>query len=267
MSKRSPTYAGFRDYLWDLLPEAREQILFEELGEVGCHGDTDDLTAYRFMSMAFLDALAEAVERGDTALVCRGVAMVEEMLAAGDRDLDDVVQIRVLEKTGHTPGLTELFREYAGPITWRRMVYTEGLPPPERPATFGEPVPDGRPGPEASAVRDWLWKHVPLSRYPLLVVELDEVRRTMSLAAMTPERYIAEAVVSGMLRDNLNEFVPGHPDPELTEAAAAELELMVADPGMAALLRPHTATLTAEADRNPLLHSYAGPLLRAFLQG
>jgi hypothetical protein len=82
---------------------------------------------------------------------------------------------------------------------------------------------------------------------------------------MTPERYVAEAVVGEMLQEALW-YALGNGDPEPTERVAAALELMLADPDMAALVRPHAAELAAEADRNPLLRGHAGPRLGELLR-
>jgi hypothetical protein len=265
MSERYPSYLGFRDYLWDVLPEAREHILTEELYEVGDRGEID-LSAYRYMSGAFRKVIEDAAGNGDLALVRRCVALIERMLTSGDRQLADVVQIRVIEKTGHTPGLTELVRMYAGPLTWSRMAYTEGLPAPVVPAQAEVPVADGRPGPEAAAVRCWLWERVPAARYFVVLVDQSEARATMSLSAMTPERYVSDVIVREMCEE-AQAYALGNGNPEPTEQITAALELMLAEPGMALLLHPLAVDIAARADRNPLLRAHAGPRLQKLLNG
>ncbi|SFF39245.1 hypothetical protein SAMN05421541_109493 [Actinoplanes philippinensis] len=260
---RSPTYLGFRDYLWDVLPEAREHILTEELYQVGDGGEID-LTAYRYMSNAFRQVMEDAAGNGDRDLVRRCIALIETMLASGDRNLVDVVQIRVIEKTGHTPGLTDLVRAYAGPLTWPRMANTEGLPGPAAPGPAEAPVADGRPGPEAAAVRSWLWERVPSVRYFVILTEREETRATMSLSAMTAQRYVAEAIVREMGQDAL-EHALGSGDPRPTEQFAATLELLLAEPGLVALVRSQAAEIVAAADRNPLLREHAAPGLQKLL--
>ncbi len=189
------------------------------------------------------------------------------MLAGGDANLIDLVQIRVIDKTSGEPG--DLFRAYAGPLTRERLAESNAdltyLPPGE-PPLVEPPVADGRPDGAVQAVRSWLWERVPASSVCLLAAERAEVRVTMSLVAMTPERYVTEAIVCGMLPEAV-EWAVGNGDPEPTEHTAAGLELMLADPPMAVLVRPHAAEIAAEAARNPLLRAYAGPRLGSLLSG
>lgn len=256
---------GFRDYLWDALPEARVHILTEELHEAERSGDGPD--AYRLMSTAFRPVLGGAAERGDLELTRRCIALVERMLASGDPNLADLVRIRVIDRVGLVPELAALYRSYAGPLTREELAAGQADPTyrlPGDPPAAVPPVADGRPDGAARAVRSWLWERVPASRTYLLEAERAEVRATMSLTAMTPQRYVAEAVVRGMVADAV-EWAAGNGDPAPSEKAAAALELMLADPAMASLLRPHAAGIAAEVGRNPLLRAYAGPRLGALL--
>ncbi|MDI6097165.1 hypothetical protein QLQ12_00895 [Actinoplanes sp. NEAU-A12] len=65
-------------------------------------------------------------------------------------------------------------------------------------------------------MRSSLWERVPSSRPFLITAELAEVRAVMSLAAMTPDRYITEAFLHGMLPGAL-EAVLGNHDLELSD--------------------------------------------------
>lgn len=268
MTERAPTFPGFRDYLWDVLPESREHILYEEWMEAQ-RDDPDwaDSRSYWNMSHAFVHpVLAEGAQRWDVELIRRCVALVERMLAAGDRDLNDLIQIRVIEKTGHYPGLTELFRYFAGPLTWERMVYTEGLAVPVPVPVPEEPVGDGRPDAATEAFRARLWERIPGCREFLLEAEYNEARTTMSLAAMTPGRYVTEAIVRLMVPRAETYGLYSNPDPEMTEKTAAGLELLLEDPDTAALLHPHRAEIAAAARTNLFLRAYAGPHLGKLLQ-
>ncbi|WP_250004949.1 hypothetical protein [Actinoplanes sp. M2I2] len=268
MSERIPVYFGFRDYLWDVLPESREHILSEELSEVESSGDTRVLTAYRFMSNAFFrPVLLAAAESGDIELARRCIALVEDMLAGRDADLVDLVRIRVLSKTGESAALGDLYRAYAGPLTREELAVSHADPtylPPGDPNGSPAWVGDGRPDAAAWAVRSWLWERVPGTRSHVLIAERAEVRATMSLVAMTPGRYLSEAFLRGLLPE-AGEAAAELGDPEPSEESAAAVEAMLADPLMAALLRPHLGEVVAEAARNPLLRAHAGPGLGSLL--
>lgn len=135
------------------------------------------------------------------------------MLASGDDNLAAAVQIRVLDKDGLTAELPGLYRAYAGPLTRAGLGYRGAdltyLPPDWVSLPAGEAVADGRPDAVAQAVRSWLWERAPVSRPFLLAAELEEVRATMSLAAVTPDRYFVGTVLRGMLTD-AEEYVLGN---------------------------------------------------------
>jgi hypothetical protein len=232
VSERIPGWYNFREFLWDVLPEAREGILFEEMGEASSYGEID-LTAYRYMS-EFRQVLSEAAERGDVPLVRRCIAIVEQMLAGDDDLLDAPLQIRVFEKDGLVPGFEDLFRAYAGPLTRARLGLGAAPPMPEPLPAVG----DGRPDTAALAVRDWMWDRITVSRYFLLKAEYDEIRATMSLAAMTPRRYFTEAYVQGVLDEAAEWTRIGNPEP--AEHAAAGLRSMLDHPVLAGFAGPYT---------------------------
>jgi hypothetical protein len=225
VTERIPDWYNFREFLWDVLPEAREGILFEEMGEVSSYGEID-LSAYRYMS-EFRQVLSGAAERGDVPLVRRCIDIVERMLAGGDDLLDDPLQIRVFDKDGLVPGFADLFRAYAGPLTRARLGLGAAPPMPEPLPAVG----DGRADASALAVRDWMWDRVPVSRYFLLKAEYDEVRAAMSLGAMTPRRYFFEAYVQGVLDDAAEWARNGNPEP--AGHAAAGLRSMAGHPVLA----------------------------------
>lgn len=260
----------FRDYLWDVLPEAREHILYEEMTEVASTGDVPPLAVYRHLSNAFFwPVLSGAVERGDTALVRRCLAVLEGMLTSEDEVLVEAVIIRVIAKAGNISGLEELLRRYAGPETRRRMAIQrqdDSWREPGVPAEPHQPVDDGRPPAEAWAVRGRLWDRTPVTREHLLRAELAEVRATGSLRAMTADRYVAEAVVRGLLIE-ASETTAERGDASFVEEAAAALELMLAHPELARLVRGHAAEIAAHAVHDPFLRAHAGPLLGELLAG
>jgi hypothetical protein len=252
VSERLPTYVGFRDFLWDVLPEAREHILDEE-----SHWTDEGAGTYTLMSV-FRRVLDEAAKCGDIALVRRCLALLERMIVDGDDNLQDPVQIRVLDKDGLTTELPHLYRAFAGPLTRRGLGYRDAdltYLPPDWPLPE-PPVADGRPDAAAQAARSWLWKRVPASRYYLIMAELAEVRPTMSLAAMTPDRYFA-AALHGMLADATETAALGNPRP--VDEVMAMLESMLADPATAPLVHRRTGEITG----NLTLRVYAGVQLGA----
>ncbi|GAA4946527.1 DUF7674 family protein [Actinoplanes utahensis] len=257
-------YFGFREFLWDVLPEAREHILTAELYECGGRAEDGEVSGtYRLMSFAFQQVLNDAAERGDIPLARRCIDLLEQMLVHGDQDLSDAAYIRMIERY-RSDAVTDLYGIYAGPVT-REMLADISRDPMYR--TAGEPplppvpVTDGRPDANAWEMRTWLWDRMPAARGSILIAERAEVQATMSLAAMTPERYVSEGIVHGMLPD-LESYSYDHTDQEMVEQATDGLESMLADPVVAALLRAHTAEIIAEFGRNEHLRRYAGPRLR-----
>lgn len=227
--------------MWDVLAEAREHILHEELYEVFSSGDTKALDAYRYMSQAFFrPVLAEAAERGAVDLVRRCVELVERMLASGDDTLIDVVRIRVIDKVGQVPALGPLLRRYAGPLTREAlaMAYADATYlPPGDPFPVRPPVDDGRPPADARRVRAWLWDNVARSRSYLLTAERAAARATMSLRAMTAGRYLTEALAPMVAE--AREDTERQNDPEPVREARAGLARIRADPVMGPLLREY----------------------------
>ncbi|GIF01669.1 DUF7674 family protein [Paractinoplanes rishiriensis] len=238
-------YSGFRDDLWDVLPESREHILIQELYEACRAQDTTDLSAYTLLSEAFFHpVLVEAAEQGNVALARRCIELIEQLLASGDELLTGAARIRVVDKVGHSPALGPLLRRYAGPLTRDELatVYADAtFLPPGDPFLPPAEVDDGRPPANALFVRDWLWVNVPMSREHVVHAELSEAKATMSLRAMTPDRYFIESVAP-MLSDARLDAEQQH-DPSILDEARGALALMRADADMAPLVKRHADSL------------------------